>query len=133
MEDYEKLYRLGSGGQGKILKVRKKSTGVEYACKMILCRNNHEMNFALKEIKMLMELKHPHIIGYEDFFIHKDRYDDLHVCLVMELCQDGDLSEVIRDVRRKHRSFDQQAWASPLPLWKQLMVHECLVKARLQQ
>eukprot|EP01006_Ploeotia_vitrea_P031995 TRINITY_DN64269_c0_g1_i1.p1 TRINITY_DN64269_c0_g1~~TRINITY_DN64269_c0_g1_i1.p1 ORF type:complete len:889 (-),score=108.46 TRINITY_DN64269_c0_g1_i1:398-3064(-) len=108
MEEYEKLYRLGSGGQGKILKVKHKRTGVPYACKMILCRDNYEMNFALKEIKMLMDLKHKHIIGYKDFFIHKDRYEDLYVCLVMELCEHGDLSEKIREMKRKHMKFDER-------------------------
>ena len=98
MEEYEKLYRLGSGGQGKILRVRHKATDVQYACKMILARDNYEMNFALREIKMLMDLQHEHITNYKDFFIHRDRYEDLYVCMVMELCEHGDLSTQIKEV-----------------------------------
>eukprot|EP00668_Euglena_longa_P001881 GGOE01002202.1.p1 GENE.GGOE01002202.1~~GGOE01002202.1.p1 ORF type:complete len:804 (-),score=250.55 GGOE01002202.1:507-2879(-) len=117
MEEYEKLYRIGSGGQGKILRVRHRKTGVQSACKMILCKDNYEMNFALREIKMLMDLRHEHIIGYKDFFIHKDRYDDLHVCLVMELCEQGDVSKRIRDAKRRHLRFDEARlvkWATQL-------------------
>lgn len=36
MDEYEKLHRIGSGGQGKILRLRHKGRDQQYACKMIL-------------------------------------------------------------------------------------------------
>jgi len=74
---------------------------------MILCHDNHEMNFALKEVKMLMDLRHNGVIAYRDFFVHKDRWSDLYMCLVMELCEQGDVSKRIRDMKRQGRTFEE--------------------------
>eukprot|EP00755_Sulcionema_specki_P024652 Sspe_Gene.81656::Locus_52626_Transcript_1_1_Confidence_1.000_Length_1840::g.81656::m.81656/K08857/NEK1_4_5; NIMA (never in mitosis gene a)-related kinase 1/4/5 len=108
MEDYEKLWQIGAGGQGKVLRVRKKKTTKEYALKQIVCRDSHEMNFALHEIKVLTNVKHDHIIGFHDFFIHKDRYSQISICLVMELCECGDFSDRIKDAKRRKLKFEEE-------------------------
>lgn len=108
MEDYEKLYRIGTGGQGKVHRVKHRKSGKEFALKQIQCRDNYEMNFALHEIKVLTQIKHQYIISFHDFFIHRDRYQQISINLVMELCECGDLSDKIRDMRRGRRGrFDE--------------------------
>ena len=108
MEDYEKLWQLGAGGQGKVHKVRHRKTHKLYALKQILCKDSHEMNFALHEIKVLTNVKHDNIIGFRDFFIHKDRHmQQYSICLSMELCECGDFSDRIKDARRKKVKFEE--------------------------
>ncbi|KAJ9471730.1 F-box protein dre-1 [Diplonema papillatum] len=108
MEDYERLWQIGSGGQGRVHKVKNKKSGKYYALKQILCRDSHEMNFALHEIKVLTNVKHENIIGFHDFFVHKDRMQQQYsICLSMELCECGDFSDRIKDARRKRVKFDE--------------------------
>eukprot|EP01061_Rhynchopus_euleeides_P026938 TRINITY_DN43855_c0_g1_i1.p1 TRINITY_DN43855_c0_g1~~TRINITY_DN43855_c0_g1_i1.p1 ORF type:complete len:733 (+),score=365.84 TRINITY_DN43855_c0_g1_i1:55-2253(+) len=107
MEDYEKLWQIGAGGQGRVHKVRHKKNGKNYALKQIVCRDSHEMNFALHEIKVLTNVKHENIIGFHDFFVHKDRHQQYSICLSMELCECGDFSDRIKDARRKKQCFEE--------------------------
>eukprot|EP01065_Artemidia_motanka_P002665 TRINITY_DN1125_c3_g1_i1.p1 TRINITY_DN1125_c3_g1~~TRINITY_DN1125_c3_g1_i1.p1 ORF type:complete len:858 (+),score=341.97 TRINITY_DN1125_c3_g1_i1:75-2576(+) len=107
MEDYEKLWRIGTGGQGKVHRVRSRKTAKDFALKQIVCKDNYEMNFALHEIKVLTQIKHEYIISFHDFFIHKDRYSQISICLVMELCECGDLSDRIREARHRRTRFEE--------------------------
>eukprot|EP01064_Diplonema_japonicum_P022284 TRINITY_DN319_c0_g1_i1.p1 TRINITY_DN319_c0_g1~~TRINITY_DN319_c0_g1_i1.p1 ORF type:complete len:730 (+),score=276.86 TRINITY_DN319_c0_g1_i1:101-2290(+) len=107
MEDYEKLWQIGAGGQGKVHKVKNKKSGKLYALKQILCRDSHEMNFALHEIKVLTNVKHENIIGFHDFFVHKDRHQQYSICLSMELCECGDFSDRIKEAKRKKSFFEE--------------------------
>eukprot|EP01063_Lacrimia_lanifica_P029030 TRINITY_DN4359_c0_g1_i1.p2 TRINITY_DN4359_c0_g1~~TRINITY_DN4359_c0_g1_i1.p2 ORF type:complete len:730 (+),score=345.05 TRINITY_DN4359_c0_g1_i1:65-2254(+) len=107
MEDYEKLYQIGQGGQGRVHKVRNRKDRKLYALKQIICRDPHEMNFALHEIKVLTNVKHANIIGFNDFFVHKDRHDQYSICLSMELCECGDFSDRIKDARRRKYKFEE--------------------------
>ena len=107
MEDYEKLWQIGAGGQGRVHKARHKKSGKHYALKQIVCRDSHEMNFALHEIKVLTNVKHENIIGFHDFFVYKDRHQQYSICLAMELCECGDFSDRIKDARRKKQRFDE--------------------------
>ncbi|CAP37429.2 Protein CBR-CDK-9 [Caenorhabditis briggsae] len=61
---YEKLSKIGQGTFGEVFKARCKSTGRMVALKKILMANEKE-GFpitALREVKMLEQLKHPNII-----------------------------------------------------------------------
>eukprot|EP00754_Rhynchopus_humris_P011730 Rhum_TRINITY_DN14247_c15_g1::Rhum_TRINITY_DN14247_c15_g1_i1::g.77147::m.77147/K10297/FBXO11; F-box protein 11 len=107
MDEYEKLWQIGQGGQGRVHKVRSRKSGQHLALKQIVCRDSHEMNFALHEIKVLTNVKHDNIIGFHDFFVHKDRHQQYSICLTMELCECGDFADRIKDARRKKTRFEE--------------------------
>jgi serine/threonine protein kinase len=111
MEDYDVISPLGTGAQGTVLRVLHKSTGEEHAMKVIKCKDQDQVNFALKEIKVLLQLRNPNIVSYIDFFVILDhastpvskldiRGPSLSVCLVMELCSEDNLGDRIRLARR---------------------------------
>nr|CCC91049.1 putative protein kinase [Trypanosoma congolense IL3000] len=69
MEDYTLCHAIGDGAQGTVLCVKHKPTGRKLAMKVIRCPNFASVNSALKEIKVLIQLRHPHIVAYVDFFL----------------------------------------------------------------
>ncbi|KAJ4867027.1 Cyclin-dependent kinase D-3 [Raphanus sativus] len=90
---YLKQEVLGQGTYGVVFKATDTKTGETVAIKKIRIGKHKEgVNItALREIKMLKELKHPHIILLIDAFPHKQ---NLH--LVFEFME-TDLEGVIRD------------------------------------
>ncbi|CAH2037063.1 unnamed protein product [Thlaspi arvense] len=90
---YLKQEVLGQGTYGVVFKATDTKTGETVAIKKIRIGKQKEgINVtALREIKMLKELKHPHIILLIDAFPHKE---NLH--LVFEFME-TDLEGVIRD------------------------------------
>ncbi|ESQ34998.1 hypothetical protein EUTSA_v10007847mg [Eutrema salsugineum] len=90
---YLKREVLGQGTYGVVFKATDTKTGETVAIKKIrLGKQKEGVNItALREIKMLKELKHPHIILLIDAFPHKE---NLH--LVFEFME-TDLEGVIRD------------------------------------
>lgn len=111
MEEYDVVAQLGAGAQGTVLRVLHKSTGVEHAMKVIKCKDQDQVNFALKEIKVLLQLRNPNIVSYIDFFVIFDHSPisigkghggpALSVCLVMELCSEETFDDRIR-VSKRH-------------------------------
>ncbi|KAG9157700.1 hypothetical protein Leryth_022902 [Lithospermum erythrorhizon] len=90
---YIKGAALGTGTYGRVFKAVDTKTGQTVAIKKIhIGKQKDGVNFtALREIKMLKELKHPNIIELIDAFPHKG---NLH--LVFEFME-TDLEAVIRD------------------------------------
>jgi len=93
---YEKIGFLGEGQFATVYKARDKETGVIVAVKKIKFGNRVEAadginRTALREIKLLQEIKHIHIIGLVDVFGHGS-----NISLVYDF-MDTDLEEVIRD------------------------------------
>lgn len=103
LENYEKLSKLGGGAQGSVYKVRHRTTKKEFALKMIRCGDSITANMALKEIKVLMQLCHPNIVTYTDFFLDFDKRNprEMLVCLVMELCEEQHLENCIKMTRNE--------------------------------
>eukprot|EP01132_Coremiostelium_polycephalum_P001220 gene1220-1540_t len=98
MEKYVKESLVGEGTYGVVKKGYIKETGQKVAIKKIrkILPNNVSVNdgvsfSAIREIKMLQELKHKHIVELIDVFAHKR-----NVYLVFELME-WDLQQVIED------------------------------------
>lgn len=77
----------------------------------IICANIGEANYALKEAKTLQKLVHPGVVKYEDVFLHEKKEDGqsrLVVCIVMELCQRGDLATLMSQFRHRRQHVDEK-------------------------
>ena len=73
------------------------SDGQTFVIKQVLCASIKEANEALKEAKVLGRLAHAGVVKYEDVFLDEalDQQSGgrrLAVCIVMELCEMGDLT-----------------------------------------
>ena len=93
MKRYIKGATLGEGSFGVVTKAEDTLTQKHVAIKKIrLGKYKEGVNFtAIREIKLLQELKHPHIIELVDVFPHKRNLN-----LVFECCE-SDLEAVIKD------------------------------------
>lgn len=69
MEEYTVHQKLGDGAQGVVYEVEHRSTKIHYAMKVICCVDQEQVNLALKEIKVLLQLRHRSIVSYVDFFL----------------------------------------------------------------
>ncbi|KPA83256.1 putative protein kinase [Leptomonas pyrrhocoris] len=69
MEEYTIKRKIGDGAQGVVYEVEHNTSKVAYAMKVICCTDQEQVNLALKEIKVLLQLRHPSIVSYVDFFL----------------------------------------------------------------
>ncbi|RNC50417.1 protein kinase, partial [Trypanosoma cruzi] len=74
MENYTVIGKIGGGAEGIVFRVRHEPTKKEFAMKVIRCPDHSRVNSALKEIKVLLHLRHRHVVSYVDFFLlfHND-------------------------------------------------------------
>lgn len=89
---YEVVGKLGEGGFGLVFVVLDKRDFRQYVLKEVCCINEEEAKDAMREMVLLRLLRHPYIVKYKDFWQEK-----LHVFIVMEYCQGGDVSAVIEE------------------------------------
>ncbi|XP_059331247.1 cyclin-dependent kinase-like 1 isoform X3 [Ammospiza nelsoni] len=96
MERYEKLGKVGEGSYGVVFKCRNKDTGQIVAIKKFLESEEDPVirKIALREIRMLKQLKHPNLVRLLEVFRRKRR---LH--LVLEYCEHTVLQELERHPR----------------------------------
>lgn len=95
MERYEKLCKLGEGSYGLVYKCRNRDTGEIVAIKKFAESEDDPLirKIALREIRLLKNLKHPNLINLLEVFRRKRR---LH--LVFEFCERTVLNELERSV-----------------------------------
>ena len=101
---YELLEILGTGGFGVVRKCRNKKTGELAACKTIIKANVDNVEHLKREIELLKEVHHPHIIELYDIYEDAKR---LH--LVTELCTGGELyDKVIEKSESEEGHFSEE-------------------------
>jgi cyclin-dependent kinase 7 len=93
MENYTKKGELGAGTFGVVYDGERKEDGLRVAMKKIrMGERRSGVSFtAIREIKILQELKHEHIVGLLDVFIHHQS-----IFLIFEFMQ-TDLEAVVLD------------------------------------
>merc|ERR1719215_381420 len=64
--------------------------------------SRQEREDSVKESKVLASLKHPYIVRYRESF-HEDGW----LCIAMDYCEGGDLSERIKKNRQSGKYFPQ--------------------------
>jgi serine/threonine protein kinase len=92
--DYEILGILGTGGMGRVFRVRNLISDRIEAMKIVLPDATTESDLAerfLREIKVHASLEHPHIAVMRTAFRVQER-----VVMIMELVEGGSLAEVLR-------------------------------------
>lgn len=84
MEKYEKIAKIGEGSYGIVFKCRNRENGQLVAIKKYLETEDDPLikKIAMREIKMLKQLKHPNLINLIEVFRRKRK---LH--LVFEFCE----------------------------------------------
>ena len=94
MDRYEKLSRLGEGSYGIVYKCRDRETGNLVAVKRFVESEDDPAirKIAMREIRMLKNLKHPNLVCLLEVFRRKRR---LH--LVFEFCEHTVLHELERN------------------------------------
>lgn len=108
MERYEKLGKLGEGSYGIVYKCRNRDTGQIVAIKKFAESEDDPLirKIALREIRLLKNLKHPNLINLLEVFRRKRR---LH--LVFEFCERTVLNELERYPRGcPHLLAQQIVW-----------------------
>ncbi|KAM8948442.1 cyclin-dependent kinase-like 1 isoform 2-T2 [Lycaon pictus] len=96
MEKYEKIGKIGEGSYGVVFKCRNRDTGQIVAIKRFLESEDDPVikKIALREIRMLKQLKHPNLVNLLEVFRRKRK---LH--LVFEYCDHTVLHELDRHQR----------------------------------
>lgn len=106
MENYESLGLIGQGGFGKVYKVRNLKTDEIFACKEIDygCLSDKYKEIQDNELKLLISLKHPGIVHFTN--VYKDPANEVYYML-MEFCDKGDLSDLIKQHRRARKDIPE--------------------------
>ncbi|XP_011531119.1 cyclin-dependent kinase-like 4 isoform X3 [Homo sapiens] len=94
MEKYEKLAKTGEGSYGVVFKCRNKTSGQVVAVKKFVESEDDPVvkKIALREIRMLKQLKHPNLVNLIEVFRRKRK---MH--LVFEYCDHTLLNELERN------------------------------------
>eukprot|EP00619_Florenciella_sp_RCC1007_P006754 CAMPEP_0205918880 /NCGR_PEP_ID=MMETSP1325-20131115/10075_1 /ASSEMBLY_ACC=CAM_ASM_000708 /TAXON_ID=236786 /ORGANISM="Florenciella sp., Strain RCC1007" /LENGTH=203 /DNA_ID=CAMNT_0053286445 /DNA_START=86 /DNA_END=694 /DNA_ORIENTATION=- len=110
-DDYDMVKALGSGAFGSVSKVRRRSDRVEFAMKIVQIgkMEEREVADALNECRILASVRNPRIVNFECAFLSRGGKE---LCLVMELCEKGDLAGRIKKCQRMRRRVDERGiWA----------------------
>jgi len=88
-KDFDVIRVIGQGSSAKVLQVRNKCSGKEYAMKVLLKKDvveNEKMEHAKAERAVLTKVKHPFIVNLHYAFQDKNTLN-----YVMDLCPGGEL------------------------------------------
>jgi len=89
INDFDVLSKIGEGGFGTVLLVRKKTTGKLYALKVLVKKNMRrtgDARRAISESAAMQEIKHPFVVT-----LHFAFQDTNHIYFVLEFVGGGDL------------------------------------------
>jgi serine/threonine protein kinase len=113
---WEVLGRLGQGGMGLVLAVRKQPAGIDGAMKILLAELITKHDFRelfLEEAKLLANLRHPHIVEVIDY----DVLEGGLPFMVMKRMQGQTLRGCLRGLRRGgHWLTARNAWSMTIDL-----------------
>ena len=109
LEDFKIVKPLGQGHFGSVYLVTSKLTKKLYAMKEIECskyKSQDEVNKVEKEIKLLENLRHPHVITYFNSFKEKG-----NIYIIIEYINGGSLEQLlITNIKRKTRISEKVLW-----------------------
>ena len=109
LSDFNIIKPLGKGNFGSVYLVTSKLTKKLYAMKEILTskyKSQEEVNQVQKEIKLLENLRHPHVITYFNSF-----KENGNIYIVIEYINGGSLEELLIDnIKKNKRIGEKTLW-----------------------
>ena len=109
LADFQIVRPLGKGHFGSVFLVTSKLTNKLYAMKEIQASkysSQEELNQVEKEIKLLENLRHPHVITYFNSFKEKG-----NIYIIIEYINGGSLEELlIQNIKQKKRIPEKTLW-----------------------
>jgi serine/threonine protein kinase len=109
MDQYYIIKILGRGSEGQVLLAEHKKTHEEVAIKRMEFYSFEEANNHLNEAHRLRMLNHKNIMKYHRVFLHKYNAETHFVCLCVEYCPGGDLSQLIQRYTAKKKIMDEDS------------------------
>ncbi|KAA6352697.1 MAG: putative Serine/threonine protein kinase, partial [Streblomastix strix] len=111
MDDFEIIRELGSGTFGAAYHARNKITGEQVAIKKIKCPTEMAEQEAQHEIDTHQQAKFRYIANFMDSFTEVDEDGTNTFCLVMEFCDQGNLTDYIKKKQnRRSHIKEEYAW-----------------------
>jgi len=108
--DYHKVREIGSGSFGRAYLVSC-ARAADKDKKMLVMKevdiskmDARERKAAQVEVQVLASLKHPYIVRYSESFMH----DHKTLCIVMDYCEGGDLSQYVAQRKRQRTPVSEQ-------------------------
>ena len=96
----EKL--LGKGNFGTAYLAKSEVDDQRYAVKLILCKQESELQTIKSEAKILFQMLHDNIVRYFSSFIHIDHLGQKYFGMVMEYCENKDIQSHINHYKSRH-------------------------------
>eukprot|EP00826_Nyctotherus_ovalis_P067056 TRINITY_DN998_c0_g1_i7.p1 TRINITY_DN998_c0_g1~~TRINITY_DN998_c0_g1_i7.p1 ORF type:complete len:533 (-),score=100.80 TRINITY_DN998_c0_g1_i7:22-1620(-) len=96
MEGYEVKDMIGKGAHSKVHRVIEKSTGNEYAMKVVRIPNSEHLKASTQLQTQLLKLSNPNFMRHIEFFA-----GEKELVAIIEYCSGGTLAEVIQRNRGK--------------------------------
>lgn len=102
-DKYTKIKELGCGGYARVMLVKSKFTGQEYACKELEKKKMADLAGFKREINIMIKLDHPNIIKLYEIYETTD-----YIYLIMELCSGGELFDRIITLSEQGHMFSEE-------------------------
>ncbi len=126
LDDYIYVKELGKGAFGTVSKMKMKHTGLVRAAKIVkttILLDTKEKFFA--EISIPIKMDHPNIVKIFEVYEWKSK-----LCIIMELCEGGDLFQYIRNSKafseKKAASIAKEILSAVFYMHKNGVVHRDL-------
>lgn len=106
MDNYVVQEVIGSGSFGTVSKVKRKTDGKLLVWKELNYgkMSEKEKQMLVSEVNILRELRHPNVVRYYDRIINRET---TKIYIVMEHCENGDVSQLIKKCRRERTFVDE--------------------------
>ena len=112
--EYSPIRQIGRGSSAdQVVLMKAERTGVQVVgkCIKIAVGDDEHCSDIQREVRILMKVRHPHIIEYIDTFLMPGP----SICIVMEFAAGGDLGKFIRTAQGKLTVLSEAAAAAPSP------------------
>ena len=105
-DKYEWLQEIGKGSFGAVSKVRRRADGRILVWKELNYgkMSEKEKQMLVSEVNILREISHPNVVRYYDRIIDREHSK---IFIVMEYCEGGDISTMIRTSRKEKTSLPE--------------------------